>query len=95
MLALAGKPRQKAGPQEGRLAGTRCAEDDKQSGCSSLSQPPQPVEPDDGGAVAAKEDAGILGFEWLKTAIGRALGIVLWRPNKIACVEPGLHQADA
>ena len=77
MLVLARKPRQKAGAQEGRLAGTRCAEDDKQTRRRCLAQPPQQVEPNDDRAIPTKEDAGILGFERLKAAIGRALGIML------------------
>jgi hypothetical protein len=67
----------------------------QQPGWGSLSEPPQQVEPNDCGAVTAKEDAGILGLKGFEAAIRCTLRIILWGPGKIACVKTSLHQADA
>ena len=57
-----------------------------------LAQAAQPIERLDDRAIAAEEDAGILGFERAQAAIGRPVRIVRRRPGEILRIEPGLLQ---
>ena len=77
MALVAREPRQQTGAQERRFAGTRGAEDHQQTRRGAGLQAAQRVDRLDDGRVAAEEDAGILGFERLEAAIGRAVWLAL------------------
>ena len=95
MAIVARQPWQQTRPQERRLSGARCAEDDEQPGRRRLPQTPQPVECIDDSSLATEENAGVIGVKWQEPSIGGAVRIVRGRPSKELGVEAGLNQPDA
>ncbi len=95
MAAVAGEARQDAGAQEGGFTGPRCTQDRGEARRRRGAEAAQPVEREDDGAVAAKENAGVVLIEGQQPAIGGAAQIVRGRPEERVGIQSRFLEAGA
>ena len=93
MPAVAAQARQEAGAEERGFARARGAEDGQKARRGSGAEAAQGVEGEDGGAIAAEEDAGVVRLERQQSPIGGAARIAVGRPQEVRGVEPGFFEA--
>ena len=94
VFLVALQPRYYPGPQERRLAGTRCRQNREHTFTNAAAHAPQGVDCLGDVGIAAEEDGGILFFECLKATIDGAVRIVGWRPGEARWIETRAFQAD-
>ena len=86
VVALEARPQ--SGAQKGRLAGTRCAQDDQHTGDAGAHEPAELVEPAHDLRVSSEKDSDVLLFEIRKSGIGAAA----WLEGEAQRVEAGVFQ---
>ena len=93
MTAITRQPRQQTCPHKRRLAGTRSAKDHTNPWRRRFTEAAQLVQRLHDRGIAAKKYPGVFRLERPKTAIGRAIWIILRTPGKVFRVKPGELQS--